>query len=107
MVPSLSMSYNWNAPGIFTESAHVASKCIRVRRTFQLLVELPSARDRESADELLEVDRPVLVLVEHVKDVFGKLAGVTKWEELFVYPAELGLVERSRGAILTETLVPA
>lgn len=62
-------------------------------RTFELLIEAPAACNTQSTDELLEIDRAILVLVEDIEDIVRKLVRIAEREELLVYPAELGLVE--------------
>ncbi len=68
--------------------------------TFELLVQPTPTCHTKSANELLEVYMTILVLVEHVEHVVGKLAGVTKGEELLVYPTELGLIQLPRRTVL-------
>ena len=79
---------------------------IRWERTLELLIETAATGDAQGADELLEVDCPVLVLVKHIEYIVGELGGVAKGEELLVYPTELGLIEVARGTVLAEALVP-
>jgi hypothetical protein len=62
--------------------------------------------DAERADKLFEVDRAVLVRVEHVEDIVCKLPRIAKGKELLVYPTELGLVELAGRTVLAEALVP-
>lgn len=75
-------------------------------RTFQLLVQSTATCDAQGTNELLEIDGSVLVLVEHVEYVVGKVARITEGEELLVYSAELRLVQLTRWAILEEAFVP-
>jgi hypothetical protein len=75
-------------------------------RTLELLVEPATAGDAERADELAEVDGPVLVLVEDIEDVVRELARVAEREELAVDAPELGLVELAARAVLQKALVP-
>jgi hypothetical protein len=75
-------------------------------RTFELLIQSATRGDAQGADKLLKVDCAVLVLVEDVKYIVGKFSRVAEREKLFVYPAELGLVELARGAVLEEAFVP-
>jgi len=67
---------------------------------------MAAAGHTEGADELFKVDRAVLVFVEYVEDIVGKVIGLAKGEELLVDFAELGLVELAGGAVLAEALVP-
>ena len=78
----------------------------RMRHTFELFVQASATRYAEGADELLKVDRTVLVLVKDVEYIVCELAGVTKGEELLVYATELGSVEVARRTIPEEALVP-
>lgn len=76
------------------------------RHTFEFLVQ-PAARcDAEGADELFKVNGAVLVFVEDVEYIVGKLARFTEREKLFVYPAELLLVELTTRTILEKAFVP-
>jgi hypothetical protein len=68
-------------------------------RTFELFVELASGGDGEGADELLEVDCAIVVVVKDVEDVFSELAGIAKGEELLVDAAEFLLVELAARAV--------
>ena len=85
------MSYSWNAPAC-TVSGPRAKK-VEIARTFELLVQPAPACYAQGTNELLEVDMTILVLIEDVEDVVGKFARVAEWEELLVYPTELGLVQ--------------
>ena len=105
MVPSPSISYNWNAPEIKTVNWKALAPGYP-QHTFELLVQPTTGGDAQSADELFEVNGAVLVLVEDVEYIVGKLAGFTEWEKLFVYPAELMLIELAAWTILEEALVP-
>ena len=78
----------------------------RRRRTFELLIQPSPTRYAEGADELFEVDRAVLVLVEHIEDIVRELARITEWEELLVYPSKFVFVELPRWAILQKASVP-
>ena len=62
-------------------------------RTFELFVKLAARGDGECADELLEVDHAIAVVVKDVEDVVCELARIAKGEELFVDAAEFFLVE--------------
>lgn len=94
MKPSPSISYSWNAPneptyplrGILHPHRHK-------ERTFELLVQSTTTCDTESTNELLKIDRPVLVLIEHIEDIIRKLTRISEREELLVDPAEFCLVE--------------
>jgi len=74
--------------------------------TLELLIKTAAAGDTQGADELLEVDCSILVLVKDIEYVVGKVSGVAEGEELLVYPTEFGFVEVASGAVLAETLVP-
>ena len=74
--------------------------------TFELLLQLTTTGDGECADELLEVDCPVLVLVKDIEHVFRECGWIAKGEELFVDLAELLLVELARRAVLEEPFIP-
>ena len=106
MVPSPSISYSWNAPDNRRESIGKPKEANR-DRTFELLVQSATRSDAQSTNKLFEVDCAVLVLVEDVEYIVGEFAGVTKREKLFIYPAELVLVELAGGTVLEEALVPA
>lgn len=77
------------------------------RRTLEFLVQPATRCNTQGTDELLKIDGAVLVLVEDVEHIVGKLSGVTKGEELLIYPGEFRLVELTRGAVLEEALIPA
>lgn len=74
--------------------------------TLELLVQTAATRDAEGADELLKVDRAVLVFIKDVEHIVCELAGITEREELLVYATELGPVELSGRTVLEEALVP-
>ena len=84
----------------------VAIDVVQLEGPVELVLHFPSTCHAERADELLKVDLAALVGVKDVEDVVCELAGVAEGEELLVYPAELGLVEVARGAVLLEALVP-
>ena len=84
----------------------IAVNVIQLESPSELLIQTASRSDTQRADKLLKVDRAVLVLVKYVKDKLGKGGWVAKGEELLVDTAELLLVERARGAVLEESLVP-
>lgn len=50
----------------------ISINVVELERPAQLLVEPSSRSNAECADEFLKVDGTVLVLVEHVEDVFCK-----------------------------------
>ena len=68
--------------------------------TFELLIQSSSTCHAERTNEFLEVDMPVLILVEYVEDIVGEFAWISEREELLVYPTELVLVELTRGTVL-------
>ena len=98
------MSYSWKAPEFRTVSRKVPG--VHLQRTSKLLVQRTPRGDTQSADEFLEVDGAILVLIEYVEYIVREFAGVTEREKLFVYPAELVLVKLARGTILEEALIP-
>jgi hypothetical protein len=65
------------------------------RHTLKLLIQTPAARHTQCTYELFEVDRPILVDVEHIENVIRKFSRIAKGEELLVYATEFGLVELS------------
>jgi hypothetical protein len=75
-------------------------------RTFELFIQPPSGGDGECADELLEVDSAVLVLVEDVEDIIREFTWIAEGEELLIDPTEFGLIELAGGTVLQEALVP-
>lgn len=78
----------------------------QVKRTFKLLVKRTAAGDTQCRNELLEINSPVLVFVEHVEHVICKFCGIAKWEKLLVYPREFGPIQSTRRTILSEPFIP-
>jgi hypothetical protein len=69
MKPSPFMSYNWKAPAASMACVRATDPTRQFSLTFQFLIQSTSARHAEGADELLEVDCPVFVLVKHVEHI--------------------------------------
>jgi hypothetical protein len=69
------------------------------RHTSELLVQPPTTRYTQCANELLEINRPILVFIKHVEYVVCELSGIAKRKELLVYATKLGLVELTRWTV--------
>ena len=78
----------------------VAVDVVQLEGPVQLVFHLASRRHRQRADELLEVDRARLVLVEDAEDIVGELGRVAKGEELLVDLLELFAREIARRTVL-------
>lgn len=101
------MSYNWNAPMKPSKEFEIRLNHVHTEvLTLELLIQTAPACYTESTDEFFEIDGPILVLIEDVENVICEISWVTEREELFIYPAELCLVELARGTVLEEALVP-
>ena len=51
----------------------IAIDVVQLKCPIQFILHLASRRDREGADELLEIDGPRFIAVEDVEDVIGEL----------------------------------
>jgi hypothetical protein len=74
-------------------------KVIELEGPSELFLEVSTRGDRKRANELLEVDGAILVDIEDIKDIIGKVCWITKGEELLVNLLKLILCQVSRGAV--------
>ena len=68
---------------------------VKLKRPAQLLIKATTACNTQCANKLLEIDRPVLILVEYIEHVLCEGRGVTEREELLVYAGKLSLVQHT------------
>ena len=74
--------------------------------TVEFFVEVATRGDGECANELLELDGAILVLVEDAEHERGELGGVSVGEELGIDLDESLLGQQPVGTILKEAFVP-
>jgi len=79
---------------------------VQAKRTLKLLIKCAATGDTQCRNELLEIDSPVLVFIEHVEHIICKLCGIAKGKKLLIYPRELCPIQSTRWTILAESLVP-
>lgn len=80
----------------------VAIDIIQLECPLKLVVHLPATRHTQRAYELLELDRAIVVSVEHPKHIFCERGRVAMWEEASVDFLEFGFGQESGGTIFNK-----
>ena len=80
----------------------VSIDVIQLERPFELVLHLPTTRHTQSAYELLEFNRAIVIGIKDPENIICKRCWITVWKELTIYILKFGFGEKSRRAILDE-----
>lgn len=91
-----------NSQHLLITDLSITIDIIQLKRPLQFILHVPSTRDTQRADELLEIDRPAVVTVEDFEDVFGETGRVAEGEELSVDLLEFFFCESAAWVVFQE-----